>query len=212
MVGASSLLLFYIDRRKNETKEHNLSWQQTVIHHIFQRSSNRWLSFDEIKREYRSEATAGPISVTATELSDEALRRILIRMVSSRVIDQKGGDKYCLSALSEESLEFSMRDAMTSLISAIGPGGAVNSELNQTIVDKFATIASRKIETEEMIENYTVNIIFENQGKLRISDLVLRVSKMMSMESEFVQATLIKIMAKSDTIYTLDGNLYVKSI
>lgn len=196
-VGASAIvgvltLAGYLHQQRSEIRKKKiLSWQQTIIHSLFQKSSKTWHSFDDIKRDYRSEATAKNKDFGHIDLDEESLRNILISMMSSRIIDQKGGDMYCLSTISEDSMNSSMQNLINPLIghfleSVQSPSSPPNI---------IGSIIKSRFDDEKIANSTLISTIAEQNEKLTISDVVLRTSKQTGLDQTYIHAEVLKLVS-----------------
>lgn len=207
-IAAVLTFVGYIQQQRTEIKRKKiLSWQQTIIHSLFQKSSNIWHSFDDIKRDYRSEATAKKKDFGYIDLDEESLRNILISMMSSRIIDQKGGDMYCLATLSEDSMNSSMQSFMGPLFSKL-------LELSPNITsspDSIGTLIKSKIDDEQLATVTILSTIAEQNNRLTMSDVVLKTSKQTGLDQTYVQAELIKLISNR-TVSSNDNHLSIPNL
>ena len=91
--GLAGLFRFFSDRREKDIRE----WQKVVISKIFQQSESKALSFASVLEKYRSEAQAfAAFNLTKTEISEDALRRVLLELVSSNILSMEIGNLYKL--------------------------------------------------------------------------------------------------------------------
>jgi hypothetical protein len=70
-------------------------WQKVAIHEILQKERGKWRTFDDLLKDYRSEASARD-HLKKKELSRDVLRRILVELLSAGVIKQDRSDKYAI--------------------------------------------------------------------------------------------------------------------
>lgn len=143
-------------RRKSEV----LSWQSTVIHALFQNPQTDSLKFEDVLQRYRTEAFAFPKhTIKKDELTEDALREILIALVKSGCVLQLGEDKYKLKKDREFGTELApiMANALQSF--AANP-----PQLQQMLTQQL------------IVTDQIVNLISENPARYTMSDVILKVS------------------------------------
>jgi hypothetical protein len=194
VAGALTFIIKVRDDTRARDKNAVLDWQQSVIHLIFQKSTNKWLSFEQIKQSYRSESMAfAEGKLTPKHLSDDGLRLILIKMVSARVIDQRGGDEYSLLTLDkpiepEPPFMTAFQNYVESITGA-HPGqldvfSSVTQALQARMNDTFA------------IEDAVISAVGDEPGRYAIADLVLKVSRDLAASDDHVRSTIHQHLSK----------------
>lgn len=107
--GLLALYKYFSDRREQELRE----WQKVVIYKIFRQNEPRSLSFNEILGYYRSEAQAfAAVNLKKKEISEDALRRVLLELVSSNIITLERNDTFSLKGVKAEMLELVNRELL----------------------------------------------------------------------------------------------------
>jgi hypothetical protein len=97
--GLVGLYKYLSDKREKELRE----WQKVIIYALCRQNENKALSFVDILAKYRTEAQA-VIGVTPsrTEISENALRRILLELASSNILVMEPNDAFRLKISKEK--------------------------------------------------------------------------------------------------------------
>ncbi|MEP4038148.1 hypothetical protein [Pseudophaeobacter sp.] len=83
--------------RSDARASRTLRWQKTTVQAILQQTEDV-ITFDDLKLRYRSFAADHMRDTLGTsDISDEALRMILVELCASNVLVQLGKDSYCLA-------------------------------------------------------------------------------------------------------------------
>jgi hypothetical protein len=95
VIGISGVLLglykYFSNKREKELRE----WQKVVIYKIFRQNELKTIGFTDILEKYRIEAQASmDIDLKKNEISEDALRRILLELVSSNIIRMEPSDSF----------------------------------------------------------------------------------------------------------------------
>jgi hypothetical protein len=91
--GLLGLYKYFSDKREKELRE----WQKVVIYKIFRQNETKVLGFTEILEKYRIEAQAFvAIDLKKTEISEDALRRVLLELTSSNILSLEPNDSFQL--------------------------------------------------------------------------------------------------------------------
>lgn len=94
--GLLGLYKYVSEKRDKELRE----WQKVVIYKIFRQNESQILSFIEILEKYRSEAQAFvAVDLKKTEISEDALRRVLLELTSSNILSFKPNDSFQLNII-----------------------------------------------------------------------------------------------------------------
>lgn len=220
VVAALSLLTAVISGIRKRAADELLSWQQSVVQGVFQKNAEKWLTFDNIMTAYRTEAMAySRRRIDPNNLSPEALRRILIRMVSSRVIDQKGGDQYSLLTIHDDRIE-QLPDELLQVMKGDFLGamkdslrGALSSkQQSEAIMAGADNVVANRLEKYYEIRDSVVIILTEDPNRYRADELISRVLRIIDAEDEFVRAEIYKMIAKYEIVEDNDGRLSVSGI
>jgi hypothetical protein len=92
--GLLALKKHFSDRREKELRE----WQKVVVYKIFRRKEMTSVAFAEVLEKYRSEAFAfADVEIKKKEISEDALRRILLELSSSNILSLAPGDSFQLA-------------------------------------------------------------------------------------------------------------------
>jgi hypothetical protein len=171
--GAFVISLIASSKRRRQTEVQ--AWQRTVIHSVLHRHGDTELSFDQIKNEYRSEATAyGDHALTSEDLSDSRLRQILMWMIGERILDQNIGDHYVLQ-LSEPH---SPKKLVAALVSGITP---LAQEQSQKAVD------------DAKVVDGVYSFVFENNFKLPIAEIALQLAGPLGADAGRIRTILVRL-------------------
>jgi len=91
--GLLGLYKYFSDKREKELRE----WQKVVIYKIFRQNEPKVLRFIEILEKYRGEAQAFvAVDLKKTEISEDALRRVLLELTSSNILSFEPNDSFLL--------------------------------------------------------------------------------------------------------------------
>lgn len=194
VAGALTFIIKVRDDTRAREKVAVLDWQQSVIHLIFQKSTNKWLSFEQIKQSYRSESMAfAEGKLTPKHLSDDGLRLILIKMVSARVIDQRGGDEYALLTLDKPiEPEPPFMAAFQNFIENITGAHPGQMDVFSSVSESIQT----RISDSYAIEDAIISAVGDEPGRYAIADLVLKVSRQVVASDDHVRATIHQHLSK----------------
>ncbi|MFP5344810.1 MAG: hypothetical protein ACLGGU_04115, partial [Gammaproteobacteria bacterium] len=91
--GLLALYKYLCDKREKELRE----WQKVVIYKIFRQNETKPLGFTGILEKYRIEAQAFvAVDLKKTEISEDALRRVLLELTSSNILSLRPNDSFQL--------------------------------------------------------------------------------------------------------------------
>jgi hypothetical protein len=98
--GLLGLYKYFSDKRARELRE----WQKVVIYKIFRQNETKVLGFIEILEKYRIEAQAFvAVDLKKTEISEDALRRVLLELTSSNILSFELNDSFRLKVAKAKS-------------------------------------------------------------------------------------------------------------
>ena len=98
--GLLGLYKYFSDKREKELRE----WQKVVIYKIFRQNETKILGFIEVLEKYRVEAQAFvAVDLKKTEISEDALRRVLLELTSSNVLSFEPNDSFRLNVAKAKS-------------------------------------------------------------------------------------------------------------
>ena len=193
-------------RRRERRDSEILRWQRGIVHSIFQVSRSESLSFDDIIKAYRSEASATPRDFIEPEkLTREALRQILMDLISARVIDQLGNDAYTLNlalGAPEFPQDFAVfiREALqnmesdTKMRTSLANAGGIEAMMDELRKRTFGDMDTA---------NQVLALVSDDPSKYAVADLVLKLSKTSGLPSEAIQAQIVRLLTKGEL--ALDG-------
>ena len=94
------------------------AWQEVVVQRYLVSVDRQGAKFQEILHAYRSEAQARPKELSRDELTEPALRRVLVSLVYKRVVEQLSDDRYRVSCPNDavENIQESMADGMLKML------------------------------------------------------------------------------------------------
>jgi len=96
LAGLLGLYKYFSDKRQKELRE----WQKVVIYKIFRQNEAKAMTFLDILARYRTEAQAFPaFDLKKSEISDDALRRVLIELTSSNILSMERSDSFRLQGI-----------------------------------------------------------------------------------------------------------------
>lgn len=103
VVGVSGVLLalykYFSDKRDKELRE----WQKIVIYKIFRQNETKALGFTDVLEKYRIEAQAFvDVNLKKKEVSEDALRRVLLELTSSTILSLEPSDSFRLNVAVEK--------------------------------------------------------------------------------------------------------------
>jgi hypothetical protein len=204
IVAAITLIIGVRGEAARRKRERIIMWQQSVIHSIFQRAALKWLTFNEIVQKYRSEASANiKDRIGSNELTEEALRSILVRMVSSRVIDQRGGDEYSLLTVHDPKME-AMPDRLLSVLGAVSSRfGAAQGALSDTMQEFFAD--------EQALRDNLINTVAESSSMTQ-ADLTSVLSQSTSFPASRIRAQIVSMISDGKLVLDEDGLVSIPGI
>lgn len=91
--GLLGLYKYFSDKREKELRE----WQKVVIYRICRQAETKAYTFLELLEKYRVEAQAVvDVDLKKREMSEDALRRVLLELTSSNILSLEPGDAYKL--------------------------------------------------------------------------------------------------------------------
>jgi hypothetical protein len=92
--GLLGLYQYFSDKREKELRE----WQKVVIYKIFRQNETKPFGFTEILEKYRIEANAFvDIDLKKKEMSEDALRRVLLELCGSDILSMEPQDSFKLN-------------------------------------------------------------------------------------------------------------------
>lgn len=98
--GMFGLYKYFSDKREKELRE----WQKVVIYKIFRQNETKVLGFIDILEKYRIEAQAFvAVDLKKTEISEDALRRVLLELTSSNILSFEPNDSFQLKVAKAKS-------------------------------------------------------------------------------------------------------------
>lgn len=105
VVAAATFFWRVSSSTKASNENEKRAWQEVIVHKYLSERSQDGASLNEILQYYRSEASALPKELKKSDLSDLALRRVLLSLVQCRSVEQLGDDKYRLDIKNSEMEE-----------------------------------------------------------------------------------------------------------
>lgn len=97
--GLLALYKHFADKREAELRE----WQKVVLYKIFRQNEKQPLSFTLLLEKYRLEAQAfAEVNVKKREISEDALRRILLELTASGIVRMEASDAFRLQITVEK--------------------------------------------------------------------------------------------------------------
>jgi hypothetical protein len=98
--GLLGLYKYFSDKREKELRE----WQKVVIYKIFRQNEMKALSFTDVLEKYRIEAQAFlDVDLKKKEVSENALRRVLLELASSNILSMEPSDSFRLKVVVEKA-------------------------------------------------------------------------------------------------------------
>jgi hypothetical protein len=92
--GTIGLVKYFSDKRNNELRE----WQKVVLYKILRQNESKAVGFTSLLEKYRIEAQAfRDIDLKKTEVSEDALRRVLLELASSKIVTLETDDSFRLA-------------------------------------------------------------------------------------------------------------------
>jgi hypothetical protein len=211
IVATATFVVKVVGDRGHLRAQKLLDWQETVIHQMFQRSAGP-LTFDEITQRYRSEAAAFTRhDIAKEELTADALRSILIRMVRGRILDQKGSDSYALLRLRDEKDEAFPTDLLNMFGQFMGgvSGGKSPDAIGVSgLFPAVSQMIEQRMGAAWAIEDAVVTLARDEPFKYSVSDLVLHISRRYRIDDdEFVRAAIYKLISGRQIVQDSNGRL-----
>ena len=97
--GLFGLYKYFSDKREKELRE----WQKVVIYKIFRQNEMKALGFTDVLEKYRIEAQAFVgVDLKKKEVSEDALRRVLLELASSSILSMEPSDSFRLKVAVEK--------------------------------------------------------------------------------------------------------------
>ncbi len=150
--GLLALYKYFSDKREQELRE----WQKVVIFKILRQTEAKALTFNEILGSYRSEAQAfTAVNLKKKEISEDALRRVLLELASSNIITIGPSDTFWLKGVKREFFDVVNQE----LIRLVAPNPFVYT------LDEFAKEISPKTGVEIPLLKNTLRLSID-QGLL----------------------------------------------
>ena len=133
--GAIGLIKYFSDRRKSEVRE----WQKVIVEQILRENEDKSMSFTRLLDRYRSETQAfREADLTRKEKTDHFLKRVMIELVASGVVDQLARNSYRLRLAVPRPEEIGYRITMRVFdIVNRNPFVYTSDEVAKEIVDSF---------------------------------------------------------------------------
>ncbi len=188
--------------RSRELRE----WQKVAVHQILQKNRDP-LSFDEILRRYRSEATAAAQPIASGDLSAEALRRILLELIDGSAVVQLKGDSYQPADMVGEMERF--RADLIGRMKDRDPSetrGIMHSMIQ--MLGQFQSDALRSRQLGKAVLLY----VWDRNGKCTRPEVVMSVSAAMSCDPDEVEAEVADLVSDGKLSETDNGALFVTKV
>ncbi len=159
--GLLGLLKYFSDKREKELRE----WQKVVLYKIFRQNEMDPLSFTSVLEKYRSEAQAFPdIDLKKKEISEDALRRVLLELASSGILSLEPANSFRLKVSVPKIDDTDLRNRINKeLVSLIGASPFVYT------LDDVARQIAPKVGLEFQILRSTL-LVSIDAGVLEMND------------------------------------------
>jgi cytochrome P450 len=217
IVAASTLVFAVMSRWREARNARVLEWQRGVVHSIFQKEESQPLSFNRIIQLYRSEASAfSTHKLKPDELSADALRKILIGLVSSRVLDQRGGDNYALHIWSDPQFSETMPSEFLQMLEPVLAAAKADLQIKGKLAgvgnafDDMAAELRKRAFGDMDAANEILSLVADEPYRFSPSDVVLRVARSKDISADTVKAQVIRMIARGE-IQEYEGKLCIPS-
>jgi hypothetical protein len=185
------------------------NWRMVVVHQIFEKSPSDELSFDEIVRNFRSEAVAyEKYQIRAGEMSSEVMRSVVLELLSRGVLSQASKNSYVLNEranIVKQQQEYGkMMERFISRPESPTPnimemmGGLLNSDMM-----KMSATMSRDYE----IRNVIFRLVAEDPDKYNVSDLAAKVARETDTEYDLVKSRVAQLLGSRNLSADAQGRI-----
>jgi hypothetical protein len=191
--AVAAVVTFIISARKDANERRIAAirkWQRALIQQILQSGSGE-LSFDEILQRYRNEAVAyRQYNLQGDDLSPQSMRLILIEMITQRILEQVGSDRYVLS-IPRESIK-AYKEVMS--------GGqdrmtALSNQALATMLAGMRDTVPAHIESRQKIVEELLGIVSDEPFRYNVAEVSIRIAQRLQMEVEVVRAQVLQCLA-----------------
>ena len=196
-------------------------WQRVVISEIFQNSPRKTYSFDELSEKYKAASVKyKKRSLSDNDLSDDALRSILVNLVSSAVVCQTkdGGYRLYISRdFSETSPEEEFQPLLEAITNIADPsrfsdflatavGGKDPEEKTMPVLE--VVMRDEVAKTNEIRSNI-VNLVYEHNGRLSPVELAVKLHERGLGKVDALVSRIITFSASGNGLVLKEGKLHI---
>ena len=158
--GSIGLIKFLADRREKEVRE----WQKVVLYKILRQDELSPLTFSTLLEKYRVEAQAfSDVDLKKREISEDALRRVLLELVSSNVVSLEPSGSFRLKITLAKIDQFEMQNRLNDELAKL-----VGANPHVYTLDDVAKEIAPKLGLHISIVRNTLRVSIEQLGTLEI--------------------------------------------
>ncbi len=188
IVAVVALIFTLVSARNRRHEDELRVWQRVAVHSFLEKKGVSGAAINEMLQWYRSEASAYLHVVSKKDLSETALRRVLIELISSHAIEAMGDGKYRLNS-PESSRDLMNDEVVPGLASMLKP-----------IMSSMASITFSKAIYAQ---------IAAAPNTLTIADISINVSEESGVPTEEIRGFIAQEMARGRLIQSEDGKLKI---
>ena len=139
------------DRREQETRE----WQKTAVFRYLSKRDQSGTTLDEVLQWYRTEAYSQIKELPKSDLTEAALRRVILELLADHAIEMTGNDLYRVNLIdiSHEEIRQQMAGAMSGML------GFQNTLINDVELKKFVYKLIGSAPNKMSIDEVVVKIV-----------------------------------------------------
>jgi hypothetical protein len=191
-IVATITFIVSVFKDAGERRERDIQkWQRALVQQILQNETDG-ISFDGLIQRYRNEAVAfKQHNLKGEDLSPQSMRLILTRMITDRLVEQLGGDKYRLTVPSR-AIDV-MRDSMASVFG--GEQGQMAAVMQKMMIGMMDRVPAH-LAVEKAVQASVLNLLNDEPFRHSIAEVAVKLSSILSLGADEIRAQILQMMAK----------------
>lgn len=223
VVATLTFIVFVWNSLSASKNEEKRDWQRVVISEIFQQHPEKFFSFAELLEKYRSASVDyNGTPLKRSELTKNALRRIIVDLVSSRIIDQFHEDRYKLNSTDwDEREEKSLAGLSATMHEVMGPLVAASQKRSTDAMQKLMgerdfgdvleEVISSQMSKQEAISASVMNFFHENPARYSGLEAAAKLTSELTEDVAVIQAKVNELLVAGTLSAAPDGKISVTS-